>query len=186
MRFAPSVAVVCLSLALSLRMAASADAPLDRLLLKIRAAAGTPYAYHVRTIFSDDADPGSVRRTLDVEGLRRFVHHCAGDACNGRYDDGQHSFQTNLNGTALPIQAPSAFDLTLQAVIVDDFADAGFRAAGGSVALREPVARGGKNFFRITVSAPRGAPFDVLVDSQSYVVAGTDDGRTEIDFRYAE
>ena len=108
------------------------------LLAAVRAAGGTPYAFHLRAIVSETVDGTREERDLQLDGARRFLRQCEGIACRGIYFDGRHSFETNLNDTALPAAAPSPFDAALQAVLLEAFADPNFQMRGGEVALRAP------------------------------------------------
>jgi hypothetical protein len=183
MRFAALVAGVCLGLAWPGQ--SRAESPLEHLLASVRLAGGGPYLYHVRATLSDIEDGKLQQRVLELEGPRRFLQHCEGLACYGLFTDGQRSFETDSNGTAVPSGAPPApFDTSLQAVLLEEFADPGFRAQGGSVAPLAPFERGGTSYPRVRVSAKFGSPVDVTLDPHTYLVLGAEDPHHRVTFAY--
>ncbi len=183
MRFAAVVAGVCLGLASFAQ--SRAESSLDNLLAAVRVSGGTPYTYHLRSTLSEMVDGVPQERELELEGPRRFLQHCEGLACRGMFFDGNQTFETDSNETALPTGASaSAFDASLQAVLLEEFADPKFRALGGSVALLDPIHIGGKRYVRLRIGVPSGSPVDVAIDAQTYLVAAVVDPRHHLTFAY--
>ncbi len=183
MRFAALVAGVCLALTSS--APSRAESPLASLLAAVRAAGGTPYALHLRAIVSETVDGTRAERDLQLDGAQSFLRQCEGIACRGIYSDGRHSFETNLNDTALPAAAPVPFDEALQAVLLEAFADPNFPVRGGEVALRPPLERNGVSYARLRVRVPPlGATVDVSIDPQTHLVAAIEDDAHRVTFSY--
>ncbi len=184
MRFAALIAGVCLALAPSASL--KAESPLASLLASVRAAGGTPYAFHLRAIESETVDGTREERELQLDGARRFLRRCEGIACRGLYFDGRHAFETNLNDTALPAAAPSPFEGALQVVLLEAFADPNFPMQGGEVALRTPVEHNGISYARLRVRVtPLDTPVDVWIDPQTHLVAAIEDAAQRVSFQYA-
>ena len=183
MRFAALVAGVCLGLAWL--GPSRADSDLEHLLASVRAAGGAPYAYHVRARLSEIDDGIPQQHDLELEQTRRFLQDCQGLACRGLFTDGRRSFETDSNGTAEPSgDSPSLFDASLQAVLLEEFADPEFRTQGGSVVMLEPFERSGSTYPRLRVSPRLGSPVDVTLDPHTYLVTGVEDRWHRVTFAY--
>jgi hypothetical protein len=183
MRFAALVAGVCLGFGWPGQ--SRAESPLEHLLASVRVAGGTPYVYHLRASLSEIEDGIPRQHVLELEGTRRFLQHCEGLACHGLFTDGQRSFETDSNGTAVPGGGSlSLFDTSLQGVLLEEFADPGFRTQGGSIALLEPAESNGTTYPRMRVSVRLGSPVDVTIDPHTYLVTSVEDPRHRVTFVY--
>lgn len=177
MRFAAVV------LSISLVAAAPAPAPvpkatktvasLDALLERSRIASGAPYRYHIVSHSHESRQGRTFEVTTETDGPKYRVRSCSKEICSGFYFDGERSFDTNLNDTALPLSSRvDAFGVTLRAIVSYAFAAPDFRANGGQIVEREPILREGRRYRRISIVPPRGTALDALVDPTSGLVDG--------------
>jgi hypothetical protein len=193
MRFAASLSTVSFCSLAFLLVAGSAVAPaaaddaLDALLAKSRAASGAPYRFHVVSRSRETDDGHEYTVTTETEGLKYRARKCTHGLCtSGFYFDGERSFDTNFNDTALPLsERVDGLQLTLRAIASYDFTAPDFRANGGSVQSREPILRDGKKFLRISVAPRLGALLDAVIDPDSGLVIGviSDARRLAFEFR---
>ncbi len=186
MRFA----VVALALLLAAPAPGSADQPagadLDALLARVRATAGEPYAHHIVSTFRNVEAGLSFDVRVESDGYRLLIHRCRGIICDGRYFDGERSYDVNLNETALPVSLHGDDEArTLRAVDAGVFASPGFRAAGGSVVELGTVRQGRRLLRRLAVSIGDATPVDVLIDPESglVVATATADGKVIDEYR---
>jgi hypothetical protein len=160
---------------------------LDALLARARSASGAPYRYHVvsRSRESDGARLFDV--TTETEGLNYRAKRCSGDVCTGFYFDGERSYDSNFNDTALPLSSRvDGLQATLRAIASYEFTAPEFRRSGGTLTERDPVASGSKKFRRISVSAPLGAVLDAVIDPDTNLVVGVISDERKIAFEFRD
>ncbi len=189
MRFAASLSTIFFSL-LALRTppaAGAAQVPLETLLAKARAASGAPYRYHVVSRSRENDDGHQFDVTTETEGLKYRARKCAGALCvSGFYFDGERSFNSNFNDTALPLSARvDGLQITLRAIASYAFTAPGFRSDGGQIEDRDAVLRDGKKYRRIAVAPKLGALLDAVIDPDTGLVVGviSDQRRLAFEFR---
>jgi hypothetical protein len=173
MRFA-TAALGCFIATLAFARADPTASQLDALLRRVRDAEGAPYAIHLRGIADEDAPDGTrVTIATDTQGARSWVRRCAGEVCSGTYVDGDRTWLTNVNSTAVPAEREDARRVTLRAIENAAFADPSFSARGGRVAPRPRLLlRDGRIVARVAVTAPGGTALDALIDEKTGLVAG--------------
>jgi hypothetical protein len=156
------------------RASGATDASLDALLAKSRAASGAPYRYHVVSRSRETEDGRDYEVTTETEGLKYLARKCLGTLCpGGFYFDGDRSFDTNFNDTALPLSARvDGLQLTLRAIASYAFTAPSFRSDGGQVQRRDDVMRDGKPFRRVAVAPRLGAFLEAVIDPDSGLVVG--------------
>jgi hypothetical protein len=190
MRFAASLSTIFFAL-LALRTppaaAAATQIPLETLLAKARVASGAPYRYHVVSRSHENDDGHEFDVTTETEGLKYRARKCAGALCvSGFYFDGERSFNSNFNDTALPLSARvDGLQITLRAIASYAFTAPGFRSDGGQIQDRDAVLRDGKKYRRISVAPKLGALLDAVIDPESGLVVGviSDERRLAFEFR---
>jgi hypothetical protein len=169
------------------RPATAADSLLEALLAKSRAASGAPYRYHVISKSREDEDGHTYEVTTETEGLKYLARKCVRNLCtSGFYFDGERSFNTNFNDTALPLSARvDGLQLTLRAIASYAFTAPDFRAKGGTVEARDSILRDGKQFGRIAVAPRLGALLEAVIDPDTGLVVGviSDERRLAFEFR---
>lgn len=157
--------------------ATAAKAPpgvsLDTLLQRARIASGAPYRYHLISRSHESRQGRSFDVTTETDGLKYRARSCAKTLCSGFYFDGERSFETNINDTALPLSTRiDALQLTLRAIVSYAFTAADFRTSGGQISERDPVLREGRKYRRLSIAPFRGALLDAIVDPNSGLVVG--------------
>jgi hypothetical protein len=189
-----ALAVLCVSLSPapaatgpSAAGASAVPAPsLDELIAKARAASGAPYAYRIVSHTRESAGGHTYDVTSETQGVKYVARRCERGVCSGFYFDGEHSFNTNINDTALPTSPlVDGLQLTLRAISSYTFASPDFRANGGALTFRGAVLRGGKRCWRIGVAPSRGALLDAVLDAETGLVVGviSDERRVAFEFR---
>ncbi len=172
MRFAVAV-LGCFTATLALAGADDSRTQLDALLTRVRDAGGRPYRFHLRAVAKQSADAAADTFTVDDDGPRTLLRRCSGQLCSGTYLDGETVWAINLNDTALPLEPEDSRRITLRAIEGEAFADPGFEAGGGHVALKVPLRlNDGRTMLRVAVTAPRGATLDALIDRDTALVTG--------------
>ena len=186
MRFAMTLAAVFFVAGAALGDAAPApDGALDGLLAKARAASGAPYRFHIVSRSLEVHDGTTFEVTTETQGLKYHARSCAKDICTGFFFDGERSYETNFNDTALPLTSGvDGLQLTLRAIASYAFTDPAFRKNGGTIVERDPVSRDGQKYRRISVAARLGALLDVVIDPASGLVVGviSDEHRYAFEF----
>ncbi|MBD5635555.1 MAG: aspartyl protease family protein [Candidatus Eremiobacteraeota bacterium] len=189
MRFAvpfSTISFAAFALLLSCKQAIAADS-LESLLEKSRAASGAPYRYHVVSRSHENRNGHSYNVTTETEGLKYRARECVRALCtSGFYFDGERSFDTNFNDTALPLSARvDALQLTLRAIASYAFTSPTFRSDGGQIEDRETILRDGKKFRRIAVAPRLGALLEAVIDPDTGLVAGviSEERRLAFEFR---
>jgi hypothetical protein len=189
MRFAVSLSTVSFFAIASLvwSVPASADGALDALLAKSRAASGAPYRFHVVSRSHETDDGHDYLVTTETEGLKYRARKCVKTLCtSGFYFDGERSYDTNFNDTALPLsERVDALQLTLRAIASYAFTAPTFRAEGGQVEDRDSVLKDGKKYRRIAVAPRLGALLEAVIDPDTGLVVGviSDERRLAFEFR---
>jgi hypothetical protein len=192
MRFAACVACsffLIAALGAPLRQPARAFAAgesLDALLARARLASGSPYRYHVVSRSSEDDGGRTFEVITETEGVKYLAKRCLAGLCTGFYFDGERSFDSNFNDTALPLSARvDGLQATLRAIASYAFTAPDFRRSGGTLSEDDPVERNGKMYRRISVGVPLGAVLDAIVDPQTALVAGviSDERKLAFEFR---
>lgn len=176
MRFAATL--LCVSFAGLGTIARAAPSPglsgaesLQFLVDRARAASGAPYRFHVVSVSHESHGGRSFEITTETEGDKFRTRRCSKSICSGSYFDGERSFDSNLNDTALPRSARvDAVAITLRAIVSYAFTAPDFQTSGGRIAEREPIARNGRTDRRIAIAAPRGAWLDALLDPATGLV----------------
>jgi hypothetical protein len=174
MRFATTLAAVFFVACTAWGEAAPAPGGgLDALLAKARAASGAPYRYHIVSRSREVHDGKTFDVTTETEGLKYRARSCAQDICTGFFFDGERSYDTNFNDTALPLSSGvDGLQLTLRAIASYAFTDPAFRKNGGTLVERDPVSRNGLKYRRVSVAPRLGALLDAVIDPQSGLVVG--------------
>jgi hypothetical protein len=181
MRFAGSFLLVC-----SLACLGAAPPSLDDLLARARVASGAPYQYHIVSRERESAEGRSIDVTSEVQALKYRLRRCMQNICSGFYFDGERSYYTNPNDTALPISTDvDGLQLTLRAIATYEFTSPSFRQEGGTLSELDPVMLAGKRCRSIAVAASRGASLDAIVDPESSLVVGviSDERKLAFEFR---
>jgi hypothetical protein len=186
MRFVTAVAC-CFSVLFGLvpRPAASATT-LEALLAKARASSGSPYLYHIVSRSHESQGGHDYAVTTETQGLKYRARRCLGTVCTGFYFDGDRSYDSNFNDTALPLASEiDGLQLTLRAIASYAFTAPDFRERGGTVSERPPVARDGKMYRELAVAPRFGAVLEAIVDPDTGIVAGvaSDEQRIAFEFR---
>ena len=186
MRFVVAVAC-CFSFLFGLFPRAAMSAiPLEALLAKSRASSGSPYLYHIVSRSHETEAGRTYEVTTETEGLKYRARRCIKTVCYGFYFDGDRSYDTNFNETALPLATEvDGLQLTLRAIASYAFAAPDFRTKGGTLSERPPVARDGKTYRLIAIAPRFGALLDAIVDPDTGIVAGvaSDEQRIAFEFR---
>jgi predicted aspartyl protease len=199
MRFATSFITVCfaaLALPLTALPAAAQAAPspapaagtsLEALLTKSREASGAPYRYHIVSRARETHDGATYVVTTETQGLKYRAESCAKSLCSGFYFDGERSFNTNFNDTALPLSAGvDGLQITLRAIASYAFADPDFTKNGGTLVERDAILRDGKRLRRISVAPRLGALLDAIVDPASGLVVGVISDERKYAFEFSD
>jgi hypothetical protein len=186
MRFVTAVAC-CFSVLLGLtsRPATSATT-LEDLLAKARASSGSPYLYHIVSRSRESEGGRTYDVTTETQGLKYRARRCLKTTCTGFYFDGDRSYDSNFNDTALPLASEiDGLQLTLRAIASYAFAAPDFREKGGTVSERPPVARDGKTYRELAIAPRFGAVLEAIVDPDTGIVAGvaSDEQRIAFEFR---
>ncbi|GAC1548325.1 MAG: hypothetical protein NVS3B16_21140 [Vulcanimicrobiaceae bacterium] len=146
---------------------------LDALLERARNASGAPYRFHIVSHSHESRQGRTFEVTTETDGLKYRARSCSKAICSGFYFDGERSFESNLNDTALPLSTRvDALQLTLRAIVSYAFTAPDFRSAGGQIVEREPVLRDGRRFRRLSIAPFRGALLDAIVEPVTGLVAG--------------
>jgi hypothetical protein len=186
MRFVTAVAC-CSSLLLFLPSAPATGATsLDALLAKARASSGSPYLYHVVSRSHESQGGHTYDVTTETQGLKYRARRCIKTTCYGFYFDGDRSYDSNFNDTALPLASEvDGLQLTLRSIASYAFAAPDFREKGGTVSERPPVARDGKTYRELAIAPRFGAVLEAIVDPDTGIVAGvaSDEQRIAFEFR---
>jgi hypothetical protein len=190
MRFAMSFSTVSfflLALMLGAPPPARADGALEALVAKAREASGAPYRYHVVSTSHETDDRREYVVTTESQGLKYRARKCVGSLCTtGFYFDGERSFDTNFNDTAIPLSSGiDGLQLTLRAIASYAFTAPDFRANGGQIEARDAISRDGKMYGRIAVAPRFGSLLDAVIDPDSGLVVGviSDAKRLAFEFR---
>jgi hypothetical protein len=167
--------------------AASAQSSLEALLAKARTSSGSPYLYHIVSRSRETADGRTYEVVTETQGLKYRARRCIKSVCTGFYFDGDHSYNSNFNDTALPLaNVIDGVQLTLRAIASYAFAAPGFRAGGGTIVEREPVARAGKTYRQLAIAPRFGAQLDAIVDPATGIVAGVASDAQRIAFEFRD
>ncbi len=186
MRFV--IAVLCCFSLFAFPHPGTAAAPsLEALLAKARESSGAPYLYHVVSR-SHETDAG---RTYDIttetEGLKYRAKRCIKTVCSGFYFDGDHSFDSNFNDTALPLaNVVDGLQVTLRAIASYAFTAPDFRAKGGTLSEREPIARAGKTYRQLSIAPRSGAVLQAILDPDTGIVVGVASDQQRIAFEFRD
>jgi hypothetical protein len=160
---------------------------LETLLAKARDASGAPYRYHVVSRSRETEDGHTYDVTTETSGLKYLARKCVRSLCvTGFYFDGERSFNTNFNQTALPLsESVDGLQLTLRAIASYAFTAPDFRATGGTLADRDTILRDGRKFRLVGVAPRLGALLDAVIDPESGLVVGviSDVKRLAFEFR---
>ena len=149
------------------------DKSLAALLERARATSGAPYRYHIVSVSHESHGGRTFEVTTETDGLKYRARSCSKSICSGFYFDGERSFETNLNDTALPISARvDALQLTLRAIVSYAFTAPDFRSTGGQLIERDPISRDGRSYRRISIAPFRGALLDAIVEPTTGLVDG--------------
>jgi hypothetical protein len=187
MRFVALV-LCCFSLVVSGAPAtARAQSSLEALLAKSRTSSGSPYLYHIVSRSRETDGGRNYEIVTETQGLKYRARRCIKTICTGFYFDGDRSYNSNFNDTALPIaNVVDGVQLTLRAIASYAFTAPGFRAAGGTIVEREPVARAGKTYRQLAIAPRFGAQLDAIVDPATGIVAGVASDAQRIAFEFRE
>lgn len=146
---------------------------LQTLLDRARASSGAPYRYHIVSVSHESHGGRTFEVTTETDGLKYRARSCSKAICSGFYFDGERSFDTNLNDTALPLSTRvDALQLTLRAIVSYAFTAPDFRTSGGQLIEREPILRDGRSYRRISIAPFRGALLDAIVEPTTGLVDG--------------
>ena len=185
MRFVMAV-LCCFSVLAGVVPAPAAVPSLESLLAKSRASSGSPYLYHVVSRSHETSEGRTYDITTETEGLKYRAKRCVKSVCSGFYFDGDRSFDSNFNETALPLASVvDGLQLTLRAIASYAFAAPDFRTKGGTLSEREPIARAGKVYRQIAIAPRFGAVLDAILDPDTGIVVGvaSDAQRLAFEFR---
>jgi hypothetical protein len=183
----PLVAVMFATTLAALAPSPAQNAALTALLAKSRAASGAPYRYHIVSRSQETHDGRTFDVTTESEGLKFRAQSCAKTLCTGFYFDGERSYESNFNGTALPIaSAVDGLQITLRAIATYAFTDPDFRKNGGTIVERDPILRGGTKYRRISVAPRLGALLDAVVDPATGLVAGVISDERKYAFEFGD
>jgi hypothetical protein len=187
MRFVTAM-LCCFSFLVASVPAASASGAesLDALLAKSRNTSGAPYLYHIVSRSHEANEGRTYDITTETQGLKYRARRCVKSICSGFYFDGDRSYESNFNETALPLaSAVDGLQLTLRAIASYAFTAPDFRSKGGTLSEREPVLRAGKSYRQIAIAPRFGAVLDAIVDPSSGIVVGvaSDAQRLAFEFR---
>jgi hypothetical protein len=186
MRFVTAVAC-CFSLLFGLVQSPATSATnLEDLLAKARASSGSPYLYHIVSRSRESQGGRTYDVTTETQGLKYRARRCLKTTCTGFYFDGDRSYDSNFNDTALPLATEvDGLQLTLRAIASYAFAAPDFREKGGTVSERPPVARDGKTYRELAIAPRFGAILEAIVDPDTGIVAGvaSDEQRIAFEFR---
>jgi hypothetical protein len=187
MRFAAVLAAFFLLVPARADAAPAKPNALDALVAKARATSGAPYEVHIVSKSRETIGGRTVEITTETQGLKYRARRCYKGICNGFYFDGERSYESNLNDTALPkSSAIDGFELTLRAIATYAFTAPDFRANGGVLTERDLVMRGGKEYRRVTVAPRFGAALDAVIDPQTGVVAGVLSDARKLAFEFRD
>jgi hypothetical protein len=165
----------------------TAAMPLEELLAKARLASGAPYRYHIVSRSKEVHDGTTFDVTTESQGLKYRAQSCAKALCSGFYFDGERSFNTNFNDTALPLSSGvDGLQITLRAIASYAFTDPDFTKNGGTLVERDPVLRDGKKFRRISVAPRLGALLDAIIDPATGLVAGVISDERKYAFEFSD
>ncbi len=160
---------------------------LETLLAKARDASGAPYRYHVVSRSRETEDGHTYDVTTETSGLKYRARKCVRSLCvSGFYFDGDRSFNTNFNDTALPLsESVDGLQLTIRAIASYAFTAPDFHATGGTLADRGTILRDGRPFRLVGVAPKLGALLDAVIDPRSGLVVGviSDAKRLAFEFR---
>jgi hypothetical protein len=168
--------------------APGAPASLDDLLRKAREASGAPYRYHVVSRSHDVEDGHAYDVTTETDGLAYRARKCVRDLCvSGFYFDGERSFESNFNDTALPLSTRvDALQISLRAIASYAFTAPNFRSDGGQLFARDDVLRDGKAYRRVAVAPRLGALLDAVIDPASGLVVGVISDERRLAFEFGD
>lgn len=188
MRFATMLAAVFFGAGAALANAEPAPSGgLDALLAKARVAGGAPYRYHIVSRSTEVHDGTTFDVTTETQGLKYRARSCAKDICTGFFFDGERSYDTNFNDTALPLSSGvDGLQLTLRAIASYAFTDPAFRKNGGTLVERDPVSRNGQKYRRISVAPRLGALLDAVIDPASGLVVGVISDERKYAFEFGD
>jgi hypothetical protein len=165
----------------------AAGASLEALLEKARTASGSPFRYHIVSRSREVHDGTAYEVTTQTEGLKYRAESCAKALCTGFYFDGERSYNTNFNDTALPVSAGiDGLQLTLRAIASYAFVDPDFTRNGGTLIEREPLLRAGKRYRRISVAPRLGALLDAIIDPETGLVVGVISDEHKYAFEFSD
>jgi len=186
MRFAAPLAAVFFAVGI-VAATPPPDSNLDALLAKARAASGSPYRYHIVSHSQETHEGHTFDVTTETEGLKYRAKSCSHTLCTGFYFDGERSYETNFNDTALPlVSAADGLQITLRAIASYAFADPDFRKNGGTLEERDPLLHGGATLRRISVAPRFGALLDAVIDPASGLVVGVISDERKFAFEFAD
>lgn len=150
---------------------ATSAVALETLLERARLASGAPYRFHVVSRSHETRQGRTFEITSESQGATFRTHACVKGLCSGSYFDGEHLFETDFNETPLPASSGSeAVERTFRAITSYAFTAPDFRAEGGELYEREPIALRGRDLRRITVIPPHGEALDALIDPATALV----------------
>ena len=163
MRFA--VATLALLFALTASPSAR-PSPLGVLLDRMRRAAGPIWSTHIDAVV--DISDGAIltRAHIDASGDDLILHRCLNDLCLGRYYHGSRADDLTLNGAPLPAPQLTSSEPALLLALSHAFLRAGFRRAGGTVALLAAPRSPGE---RLEIEAPGIAPFAARIGADALI-----------------
>lgn len=102
MAFAARLGVLCIAAVATIAPSPARAQNAAPLLARMRAAGGTPYRVHVRSIVHSTDNGTSVTTVTDAQGGNFSTQTCAQSLCTGVYFDGTTFARVDFNGTALP------------------------------------------------------------------------------------
>jgi hypothetical protein len=186
MRFVIALACCFSFIVSSVPRPAASATTLEALLAKARVASGSPYLYHVVNRSRESEGGRTYDVTTETQGLKYRARRCIKTICSGFYFDGDRSYNSNFNDTALPLASEvDGLQLTLRAIASYAFTAPDFRERGGTVSERPPVARDGKTYRELAIAPRFGAILEAIVDPDTGIVAGvaSDEQRIAFEFR---
>lgn len=175
MAFAARVGVLCIAAILAAAPAAARADSTAAFLARMRAAAGTPYRAHVRSVTREtDGGVASVT-TTDAEGSAFLAQTCVQTLCSGTWFDGTTLYRVDFNGTALPddhmLVAPTR---ALHDVTSLAFLDPAFR---GAVRAAGTTTIDGRLCRKLLVTPRGGVTIAATVDARSALLVSVADER---------
>jgi hypothetical protein len=168
-------------------LGATGGSGLDRLLDRMRAAAGPVWSTHFVSISQVSVDDGSAVVETDGQGLRFNLRRCTGELCDGTYFDGEKLYAVNLNGTTLPqSNEPQPYLRALRWIASLGFLGPDFAGSGRHIDDGGSATIAGAHLRSLFIVDGDAVPMQIFVDPQTALIRYARDVNGDDTFEYRD